>query len=512
MNKATVCLLFLSTAFLSAEGAAQVANSKKTESAKPASNLAVPAAPSAPVALGAEAKAPAKDTPSQPKPASAGLMPLQLSADGSAQSSAGASRNLEVVPKKYEDRLNKNEELLRKCDDKLGALESHLSSSQKEIARLGSSLDSSKDVVFASFLLMVLVIILLFVVLWPRFFPNRERIVQASGMDSSVQAEALDALKQAGVSLKNASTSLTQTKADLSSQIKPLSEVVPKLAKALVDFSDQKEKLDALQLQLKNCKVELEDSKRECETAKADITQLNEHNRRLSVEAERLNSDLSVARNDLDTATSERDKSRTSEKILREERDQLSGKKSQLESELKSERDSLASAKEALLAARQAAETNGVQLEASFARLAPKFLADPEIAQFMRKLHGESLAGVANATAAWSTLSAFASAEADPAAKDFLLHVLKRLGSVLVHYWKEQPGSSPKDRHERLSHWARCLNEQAQGRFNLFVPAIGAPVDRTKMATLTSATVVQEVLCWQVRNPAGANYSLAEVA
>lgn len=165
-----------------------------------------------------------------------------------------------------------------------------------------------------------------------------------------------------------------------------------------------------------------------------------------------------------------------------------------------------------MLKARQSAETNGVQLEASFARLAPKFLADPEIAQFMRKLHGESLAGVASATAAWSTLTAFASAEADPAAKDFLLHVLKRLGSVLVHYCKEQPGSSPKERHECLSHWARCLNEHAQGRYNLFVPAIGAPVDRTKMSTPTSASIVQEVLCWQVRNPAGANYSLAEVA
>jgi hypothetical protein len=44
------------------------------------------------------------------------------------------------------------------------------------------------------------------------------------------------------------------------------------------------------------------------------------------------------------------------------------------------------------------------------------------------------------------------------------------------------------------------------------VPAIGAPVDRTKMTTASSASIVQEVLCWQVRNPAGANYSLAEVA
>jgi hypothetical protein len=121
------------------------------------------------------------------------------------------------------------------------------------------------------------------------------------------------------------------------------------------------------------------------------------------------------------------------------------------------------------------------------------------------------LAGSVSATAAWSALTAFASAEADAQAKDFQLHILKRLGAVLVNYWKGQ-GSPPKDSHERLTHWARCLNEQAKGRYNLFVPAIGAPVDRTKMTTASSASIVQEVLCWQVRNPAGANYSLAEVA
>jgi hypothetical protein len=32
------------------------------------------------------------------------------------------------------------------------------------------------------------------------------------------------------------------------------------------------------------------------------------------------------------------------------------------------------------------------------------------------------------------------------------------------------------------------------------------------MACTTSATSVREVLCWQVRNPTGANFSLADVA
>lgn len=503
MNKVGIYLLFLSTAFLSAEGAAPVANGKKSESAKPASEPAIPAVP-APGASGAGSKAPAKEMPSQPKSAAPSFTHLQLSSDGSVPSSAGAPRNLELFLKSYEDKLNKSDELLRKYDDKLRSLGISVDSIDDKLAR------SSHDWVYI--LLLFVLIFQIGTSIYLVFFPNRERFVQANGMDSSVQAEALGALKQASLSLKTASTSLTQTKADLSQQIKPLSEVAPKLAKALEDFSEQNGKLDALQSRFDICEAELKASNRDCEAAKAEVASLRESNSRLSAQEERLNSDLSVARSDLDTARSERDTSRNSEMELRKDKNELSGKNSQLESELKSERALLVSANTALLEARQAAETNGVQLEASFARLAPKFLADPEIAQFMRKLHAESLAGVGSATAAWSTLTAFASAEADPAAKDFLLHVLKRLGSVLVHYWKEQPGSTPRDRLERLSHWARCLNEQAQGRFNLFVPAIGAPVDRTKMATLTSATVVQEVLCWQVRNPAGANYSLAEVA
>ena len=508
MNKAPIYLLFLSTAFLSAQGAAQAANGKKPESVKPALTSPLPLVPT-PGPSGVESKPLAKDMPSHPKQAAPSFTHLQLSSDGSVPSSAGVSSNLEVVLKKYEDRLNKKEEVLRKCDEKLGALESSLSSSHKEITRLG---DSSRDVFYVSFGLMLCVIILQLFMIWPRLFPNSKRSVQGDGMDSSVQAEALDALKQASGLLKKAETSLTQAKNELSQHIKPLSEVAPKLAKALEDFSEQNGKLDALQSRFDICEAELKASNRVCEAAKADVASLRESNSRLSAQEERLNSDLSVARSDLDTAISERDTSRNSEMELRKDKNELSGKNSQLESELKSERALLVSANTALLEARQAAETNGVQLEASFARFAPKFLADPEIAQFMRKLHGESLAGVGSATAVWSTLTAFASAEADPAAKDFQLHVLKRLGTVLSHYWKEQPGSSPKDRHERLSHWARCLNEHAQGRYNLFVPAIGSPVDRTKMTTAMSATIVQEVLCWQVRNPAGANYSLAEVA
>lgn len=185
--------------------------------------------------------------------------------------------------------------------------------------------------------------------------------------------------------------------------------------------------------------------------------------------------------------------------------------KNAFETELTAVRGALSSAESALGAARLAGQASASQLEASFVQLAPKTLVDPDLLALMRKLHVEALAGSVSATAAWSTLTAFAAADADPQAKDFQLHILKRLGTVLVNYWKGQ-GSLPKDSHERLTHWARCLNEQAKGRYNLFVPAIGAPVDRTKMTTASSASIVQDVLCWQVRNPAGANYSLAEVA
>lgn len=239
---------------------------------------------------------------------------------------------------------------------------------------------------------------------------------------------------------------------------------------------------------------------------------LEDKNRELEADNSRLRSAGEQNRVELDTSNAERLKQRGEIERLAADLEGLENKHGDVTRLLSETEQKLASANGHLEDARRSADTAGLQLEATFTMMTPKFLSDPESVALMRKLHLASLSGSAVAAAAWSTLAAFASAEADPAARDFQLHVLKRLGSVLVSYWKEQPGSSPKDRHERLSHWARCLNEHAQGRYNLFVPAIGAPVDRTKMSTPTSATIVQEVLCWQVRNPAGANYSLAEVA
>lgn len=141
----------------------------------------------------------------------------------------------------------------------------------------------------------------------------------------------------------------------------------------------------------------------------------------------------------------------------------------------------------------------------------PAGISEPELVAQMQALHREAIKGNSSSVIAWATLSSFAAADTDPNSKDFLLHVVKRLGLVLVSHWKTQESISPKERHEKLSQWAKCLTAHAQGRFSLIVPPIGAPVNKTTMATADNATTVQEVLCWQVRNPSGATFSLAEI-
>lgn len=142
----------------------------------------------------------------------------------------------------------------------------------------------------------------------------------------------------------------------------------------------------------------------------------------------------------------------------------------------------------------------------------PPGITDPVVTAQMQALHREAIQGNGPSVIAWATLCSFSAAAVDPSSKDFLLHALKRLGSVLVNYWKAQEGSTAKDRHEKLAHWAKCLSEHAQGRFSLIVPPLGSPVNKAAMATAGNVTVVQEVLTWQVRNPAGATFSLAEIA
>jgi len=157
--------------------------------------------------------------------------------------------------------------------------------------------------------------------------------------------------------------------------------------------------------------------------------------------------------------------------------------------------------------------SEGLRAEAnkSFEVLAPAKLKTTELGAQMQAMYQAALAGDVAAIAAWSTLTTFASAQADPAAKDFQLQIVRRLGVALVGYWKHQ-SLSEKERHEKLSQWAKSLNEHADSRYNLLVPGLGEPIDKTRMTCATSSTAIREVLCWQVRNPSGASFSLAEVA
>jgi len=300
--------------------------------------------------------------------------------------------------------------------------------------------------------------------------------------------------------------------------VKALAESSGRIERALTTLTQRTTESEGLKRELSEAQQKLKVLEIARDNAINDLSPSQEEASRLKIENDQVTSDLAAVKLVEQRAQEELASVKADCKVLGESRarlqgevDVLSGEKSRLEHSLGQMRGDLSSAESALVVARLAGQTSASQLEASFVQLAPKTLVDPELLAFMRKLHVEALAGSVSATAAWSALTAFASAEADAQAKDFQLHILKRLGAVLVNYWKGQ-GSPPKDSHERLTHWARCLNEQAKGRYNLFVPAIGAPVDRTKMTTASSASIVQEVLCWQVRNPAGANYSLAEVA
>ncbi len=182
-----------------------------------------------------------------------------------------------------------------------------------------------------------------------------------------------------------------------------------------------------------------------------------------------------------------------------------------LEARLKSALDDVEKLGQSLVAEQAKVALLRTEANKSYEVLAPAKLHETELRDQVQAMYQESLSGNPASISAWSTLTTFGSAQADGAAKDFQLQIVRRLGVVLVLYWKHK-GLGEKERHELLSTWAKCLNEHADGRYNLFVPGLGTPIDRTRMACTTSATTVHEVLCWQVRNPAGANFSLAEVA
>jgi hypothetical protein len=153
------------------------------------------------------------------------------------------------------------------------------------------------------------------------------------------------------------------------------------------------------------------------------------------------------------------------------------------------------------------------ELAKTFSNFIPTSVSnDSDLLRQIKSLHAESLAGIVSASNAWATWCSFAAADADAASKEYLLHELRRLGVVLINYWKLQSGSTPKDRYEKLSYWAKCLNEHSQGRYSLLIPQLGSPVNKNTMSMAGSSPNVQEVLCWQVRNSTGVTFSPAEVA
>jgi len=182
-----------------------------------------------------------------------------------------------------------------------------------------------------------------------------------------------------------------------------------------------------------------------------------------------------------------------------------------LTDELNVDRNSLHQARVDLNTRNEEVDRLSDKVRLAYESMAPAKLSGTELSPQIEVVHQEALAANMSAVSAWSALSSFGAAQLDPAAKDFQLQIIRRLGVVLVQYWK-QKGLSGKERHEQLSLWAKHLNEHADSRYNLFVPGLGAPIDKTRMVSNSSSTTVQEVLCWQIRNPAGANFMLAEVA
>jgi len=182
-----------------------------------------------------------------------------------------------------------------------------------------------------------------------------------------------------------------------------------------------------------------------------------------------------------------------------------------LQGELEAKDKLIADAQDEATTERTAAAQLRADANKGYEVLAPAKLKGTELGVQMQAMYQAALAGDIAAIAAWSTLTTFAAAQADPAAKDFQLQIVRRLGVALVGYWKHQ-SLSEKERHEKLSQWAKSLNENADSRFNLLVPGLGEPIDKTRMTCATTSTAIREVLCWQVRNPSGASFSLAEVA
>jgi len=364
-----------------------------------------------------------------------------------------------------------------------------LDATPKETGAWMSLSSGDMTVILVVFVLIAFVVWLIVRLLRGRGAESVTGRVAVAPQDSQQLIHSINAIGGKVGSLAT-SAALTSALTNINANITSLgNSLVPKIAEAAIaamaksELGDLKQKLSIASSELQKAKIDLE----------AKDSQLG-----AALELHR------SAQADLNTV--ENDKTTLSRRLSTVE-----GENQGLKSDLATAQGLVAATKADAQEQKAAADILRAEANRSFDVLAPAKLRETDLFVQMQALYQESLAGNPASIAAWTALTTFVSAQADSSAKDFQLQIVRRLGVTLVNYWKHQ-GLSEKDRHDRLVDWAKSLNEHADGRFNLLVPSLGEPVDRSRMSCATTVTVVREVLCWQVRNPLGANFSLAEVA
>lgn len=418
--------------------------------------------------------------------------------------------------------------------DQSAMLQNAFSAQSKQ---LQGSLTEARDDLKNEFLLYEgvssMVFLVLILVLFYRTRSGRQS-VQASAQEGVTSAEISQFINSAN-SLKTSLDSAPKSQPAPPPRLQPSLEEVcnkltPHISKELVRLLQESEnaklkaKLTEAEEALKGVKLEYDTLSRDATPLRGDLIKARENETQLQGDLavlrddkSRLETQLTEALTACDNLKQEVKQERESGTKLVADKDEIQRKldeavaaSQKLEQDLSSERSLSESQRLKINSTEQELLRLTALTHQAFETLAPSKLRGTELSPQVEALHREALAGEASAVSAWSTLASFGSAQTDPAAKDFQLQIVRRLGVVLVQYWK-QKGLTEKERYEYLALWAKCLNEHADGRYNLFVPGLGAPIDKTRMVCASSATSVHEVLCWQIRNPAGVNFMLAEV-
>ncbi len=357
---------------------------------------------------------------------------------------------------------------------------------------------TNQDLAIFQLLSFSLLLLVLFPLIWLRTQKSSAGHSTSAGpLDSQAVAHAINsAIAQRTAPLATAQN-VSSSEANLKKLIAEMgSRLVDSVAKAAAvevnktQLGEVTAKCDSLEAQLSRAQQDLADEKRR--TAATE--------RERDAERERIPSFEKTA----EDAILEKNEAERKCADLRKSLENL-------EIQLKSSREEIQKRDQSLVVEQARITQLLAEANKGYEVLAPAKLRETELRDQIHSMYQEALSGNPASISAWTTLTAFVSAQADPTAKDFQLQIVRRLGVTLINCWKHQ-GLSEKERHDKLVHWAKALNEHADGRYNLLVPTLGEPVDRSRMSCATSVTAVREVLCWQVRNPAGANFSLAEVA